>query len=224
MIKIVILFFAMVLVKPAIATSLSNRLDENSEISRDIYTQIAEESLSFEAFHLAYQGWIDLKDSLDLKQNIITVVDFSQPSTKKRFYLIDMESKSIIFQDYVAHGKNTGNLWAKNFSNIPNSNQSSLGFYKTAETYYGKHGLSLRLEGLETGINNLARKRAIVIHSADYAEEKFIERYGRLGRSFGCPALPARNYQKIVDKIKEGSLLFIYSPQEEYLKNSTVLN
>lgn len=180
--------------------------------------------MSLKAFDLAYKGWVSLKDSLNPGKHIITVVDFSQPSTKKRFYLIDMDVKEVIYQNYVAHGKNTGSLLAEKFSNIPESLQSSLGFFKTAETYNGKHGLSLKLDGLEKGINNLARKRAIVIHAADYAEESFIKKYGRLGRSFGCPALPSENYDEVIELIKGGTLLFIYSPASEYLKISPVLN
>lgn len=152
------------------------------------------------------------------------MLDFSQPSSQKRFYLIDLDAKRVIHQDYVAHGKNTGALMAERFSNIPNSNQSSLGFYRTAETYHGKHGLSLRLDGLEKGINDKARQRAIVIHSAWYSEESFIKKHGRLGRSFGCPALPAGNYEEIIQWIKDGTLLFIYSPESTYLENSNILN
>ncbi len=192
--------------------------------SRQVYDQLGEKSLSFEAFDLAYRGWMELTDSLSIKHDFLTIVDFSQPSTKKRFYLIDIKKRSIIYQEYVAHGKNSGDLWAENFSNTPKSNQSSLGFYKTAETYHGKHGLSLKLDGLEKGINHLARKRAIVIHSADYAEEAFIKKYGRLGRSFGCPALPSKNYAKIINRIKEGTLLFVYATGQGYVQNSSVLN
>ena len=197
---------------------------EMNSNSRFIYNQIGNYSLSFEAFDLALTGYSELKDSLHLRENIITVVDFSQPSTKKRFYLININTKEVLYQDYVAHGKNTGVLEAKKFSNIANSNQSSLGFFKTAETYHGKNGLSLRLDGLEKGINNLARKRAIVIHAADYAEETFIKKYGRLGRSYGCPSLPPENYNEIIELIKNGTLLFIYSPQETYLHSSEILN
>lgn len=197
---------------------------EMNSNSRLIYNQIGNKSLSFEAFDLALKGYSELKDSLDLRENIISVVDFSQPSTKKRFYLINIDSKEVLFQDYVAHGKNTGVLEAKNFSNTKNSNQSSLGFFKTGETYNGKNGLSLRLDGLEEGINDLARKRAIVIHAADYAEETFIIKYGRLGRSYGCPSLPFENFNEIIELIKDGTLLFIYSPQETYLHCSKILN
>ncbi|HEC42715.1 MAG TPA: murein L,D-transpeptidase catalytic domain family protein [Bacteroides sp.] len=192
--------------------------------AREIYEQIGNESMSFEAFDLAFRGWTELKDSISLDDNIISVVDFSKPSTEKRFYLIDLETKQVTYQDYVAHGKNTGSLMAEKFSNKPNSNQSSLGFYKTAETYYGKHGLSLRLDGLEKGINDKARQRAIVIHSAWYSEESFIKKHGRLGRSFGCPALPAEDYEEIIELIKGGTLLFIYFPESGYLENSSIIN
>lgn len=192
--------------------------------SHTIYKNIGTTNMSFEAFDFALQGWTKLKDSINLKEQIITVVDFSQPSTKKRFYLINLATEKIIYENYVAHGQNSGTLNAEKFSNIPSSHQSSLGFYKTAETYFGKHGLSLKLDGLEKGINHHARDRHIVIHSADYAEESFIKKYGRLGRSYGCPALPAKDYNELIEKIKEGTLLFIYSPTSEYLNNSPVLN
>jgi len=189
-----------------------------------IYQNIGDTNMSFEAFNLAFKGWEKLRDSIQLKEQIITVVDFSQPSTKKRFYLINLVSEKIIYENYVAHGQNSGTLNAEKFSNIPSSHQSSLGFYKTAETYFGKHGLSLKLDGLEKGINHLARDRNIVIHSADYAEESFIKKYGRLGRSYGCPALPTEKYNELIEKIKEGTLIFIYYPKSDYLNNSPVLN
>lgn len=221
---IALIFLSFILIKPILAgATVDTSLDSLSN-SKRLYEELGNKSLSFEAFDLAFKGWTELKDSIDLVENVITVVDFSQASTEKRFYLIDMDKKKVIYQDYVAHGKNTGSLVAKNFSNIPNSHQSSLGFFRTAETYHGKHGLSLKLDGLEKDINNLARKRAIVIHSADYAEETFIKKYGRLGRSYGCPALPSKNYNKIIEKMKGGTLLFIYSPESDYLKKSTILN
>ena len=221
---IALLYIFLSISLPISAGNNNNSPSEMNSNSRFIYNQIGNYSLSFEAFDLAIKGYSDLKDSLHLRENIISVVDFSQPSTKKRFYLIDIDSKKVLFQDYVAHGKNTGVLEAKKFSNTANSNQSSLGFFKTAETYHGKNGLSLRLDGLEEGINHLARKRAIVIHAADYAEETFIKKYGRLGRSYGCPSLPPDNYNEIIELIKDGTLLFIYSPQETYLQGSEILN
>lgn len=189
-----------------------------------IYSQLNNTSLSFEAFDLAFKGFLELKDSLQLKANVFSVVDYSQPSTKKRFYLINVDTKKVLYQDYVAHGRNSGVLDANKFSNKISSYQSSLGFFKTGETYNGKNGLSLRLDGLEPGINNKARERAIVIHAADYAEEIFIKKYGRLGRSFGCPALPSGDFNEIIELIKDGSLLFIYSPENQYLQSSKIIN
>jgi len=188
--------------------------------ARNIYNSLCADDLSFSLFNLAYDGYLKLNEKHRFKSSIISVVDFNIPSNKKRFYLIDLENRQVLFNEYVTHGKNTGLLTADHFSNIMSSKQSSLGFFKTAETYHGKHGLSIRLDGLERGINDLARDRAIVIHSADYACESFINTHGRLGRSFGCPALPKENYNEIVDIIKEGTLLFIYSSKGDYLKQS----
>jgi hypothetical protein len=221
---IVLIFVFLVFTMPGFAGSFPDLQGETSVDARYIYDQIDNQSISFEAFELAFRGWNEVKDSIGLIHNVISVIDFSQPSTNKRFYLIDLGTRQVVYQDYVAHGKNTGNLMAKKFSNTPHSNQSSLGFYKTGETYHGKHGLSLRLDGLEKGINDKARQRAIVIHSAKYAEASFIRKYGRLGRSFGCPALPAQNYDEIIDLIKGGTLLFIYFPESGYLDKSSILN
>jgi hypothetical protein len=225
MIRVIMyVFVLLVFTLPGFGGNSSDNPGESTSEARYIYDQIGNGTMSFEAFDLAFRGWLELKDSIDLTDNVISVLDFSQPSSQKRFYLIDLDTKQIIFQDYVAHGRNTGNLMAEKFSNTPHSNQSSLGFFKTAETYHGKHGLSLRLDGLEKGINDKARQRAIVIHSAKYAEESFINKYGRLGRSFGCPALPAGHFEEIIELIKGGTLLFIYYPQPGYLENSSVLN
>lgn len=214
--RVTIIFFMLTIIGSAghAKTSLLYKVESDS-ISREAYDRLNNQSLTFDAFDKAYTAYVRLKDSLDLKEKYISVVDFSQPSTNKRFYLIDIEAEEVLFQDYVAHGKNTGVLEAKHFSNVLHSNQSSLGCYKTAETYYGKHGLSLRLDGLEEGINHMARKRNIVIHTAKYAEESFIKKYGRLGRSFGCPALPSGNYKAIIKLIKNGTLLFVYAPHQE---------
>src|SRR5690606_35677015 len=125
---------------------------------------------------------------------------------------------------YVAHGKNSGVKYAEKFSNTPQSLQSSLGFYLTAESYYGKHGLSLRMDGQEMRSNSNARKRAVVLHPADYASPKFVERQGRLGRSFGCPAIPPKDHKSIVNLIKGGNCLFIYYPDKNYLSQSKYIS
>lgn len=189
----------------------------------ELYKELCNEELCFEAFDLAYKGYLKLKVKHSLKNSLISVVDFNLPSTEKRYYLIDIDQRKILYTEYVTHGRNTGLLTADNFSNTMSSKKSSLGFFKVAETYFGKHGLSLRLDGLERNINHLARDRAIVIHAADYACESFIDQHGRLGRSFGCPALPNENYKAIVDKIKDGTLLFIYSSKGDYLQKSNII-
>jgi hypothetical protein len=154
----------------------------------------------------------------------LTVIDFTLPSTEKRMWIIDMADGAVLHFGYVSHGRNSGNIIAQKFSNINSSYMSSLGFYLTAETYHGKHGYSLRLDGLEKGFNDKARERAIVIHGADYAKEEFINQTGRLGRSLGCPAVPQEIAQDLIDLIKENSLLFIFGQDDNYLSNSEILN
>lgn len=180
---------------------------------------------SEEAFTLAIKGFNNLKAVPGkVKKDILTVVDFSLPSTEKRLWVIDLSASKVLFNDYVAHGRNTGNNLAEAFSNVPNSYASSIGFYMTAETYHGKHGLSLRLDGMDKGFNDNARSRAIVLHGADYVSNDFIEKYGRLGRSYGCPSVSMDIYEDVIGTISEGSLLFIYSPDEKFVNKSTVLN
>lgn len=147
-----------------------------------------------------------------VSNHIFTFVDFSLPSTFKRLWTINGETGEILFNTYVAHGRNTGDNEPVHFSNKPQSHQSSLGFYLTCNSYIGKHGKSLRLQGLEKGINDKAMERAIVIHGADYVSETFINAHGRLGRSHGCPAIPNDIVNDFIDTVKEGSLLFIYHP------------
>jgi len=154
---------------------------------------------SEEIFEIAYSGWE--KMDKELKSPLLTIIDFSLPSTKRRLWIIDLNEKAILLNSVVAHGRNSGELMASKFSNRPESFQSSLGFYKTGETYIGKHGYSLRLDGLEKGVNDQARNRAIVIHGADYASEAFAKINGRLGRSLGCPALPTELSTKAINLI-----------------------
>src|SRR5690554_5540690 len=138
---------------------------------------------SEEVFALAYKGYNALKkDAGLLKKDVITVIDFSLPSTEKRLWIIDLATRKVLVNDYVAHGRNSGDNEAVSFSNTTGSNKSSIGFYLTGETYRGKHGLSLRLEGLDEAYNSNARSRAIVMHGADYVSARFIKKYGRLGR------------------------------------------
>jgi hypothetical protein len=196
---------------------------ENDPISEIYLTLINSDGdlPSEEIFELAYSGWE--KMDKELKSPLLTIIDFSLASTIRRLWIIDLNEKAILLNSVVAHGRNSGELMASKFSNRPESFQSSLGFYKTGETYIGKHGYSLRLDGLEKGVNDQARNRAIVIHGADYASEAFAKINGRLGRSLGCPALPTELSTKAINLIKDGSLLFVFAKNENYLENSPLL-
>lgn len=173
--------------------------------------------LSRNTFLLALKGFEKLKEAGKIKHNKLSIVDFSQASTKKRLYVIDLDEQKLLFNTLVAHGRNTGTLMATNFSNTNSSNQSSLGFYVTAEKYFGKHGLSMRMDGMESGLNSNARERAIVMHAADYVSEGFAKSMGFIGRSWGCPAVNPKENKPIVDAIANGSVLFIYNPKYEKL-------
>lgn len=165
-----------------------------------------------ESFKLAMNGYFQLKEKGIVKKDILTIVDYSLSSKENRLWVIDLKKSSIIFQSLVAHGRNSGNEFAATFSNKPESYKSSLGFYLTGETYYGKHGYSLRLDGLDKGVNSNARDRAIVVHGADYVSESFIKQNGRLGRSLGCLALSKELTKEVIDTIKNKSCLFVYYP------------
>lgn len=178
--------------------------------------------LSFDVFSAALNGYI--KTEKIRKKNILTIIDFSKPSTDKRCFIIDIDKRKLLYNCLVAHGRNSGDNNATNFSNEPESLKSSLGFYLTAETYSGKHGYSLRLDGLEKNINDNARPREIVIHGADYVSKDFIDKHGRLGRSWGCPALPLEISKEVIDKISNGSCLFIYGRDNTYFKNSAFIS
>ncbi|MGC8751413.1 murein L,D-transpeptidase catalytic domain family protein [Hydrotalea sp.] len=184
---------------------------------------LAAKGLSYQAFEVAYTGMQALYEAGKIQNNqLLTIVDFSLPSTQKRLFVIDVIKGALLFNTYVAHGKNSGKLMATRFSNRPNSYESSLGFYATANTYRGKHGFALRLNGLEPDINDNALNRGIVMHAANYVNEQFIRMQGYLGRSEGCPALPPKVTSAIISTIKEGSCLFIYSSNQQYLAQSTL--
>ena len=203
---------------PKKSLSMSERLVNETEL---IYEQMNLKGLiDINAFEAAYVGYKKLNKN---KNNLLTIIDFNLPSTEKRMYVLDLSKKEVLYVTHVAHGRNSGGNYATSFSNKNGSYQSSLGFYRTAETYNGGNGYSLRLDGLEKGINDLARPRAVVIHGADYANEEFIKSTGRLGRSFGCPALPQELNKPIINTIKDGSLIFIYADKPEYYAMTKVL-
>ncbi|MBB3836982.1 hypothetical protein FHS57_000964 [Runella defluvii] len=186
-----------------------------------IYQELSldEAGLSHSVFDYAIRG----VQKVNPAKAILAIVDLSQPSVNKRLYVIDLLKRKLLFRTYVAHGRNSGDLFAQKFSNEVSSLQSSLGFYQTLGTYQGKHGLSLKLKGLENGFNTNALDRAVVMHGADYVSEDFIRKIGRLGRSFGCPAVPYGVHKDIIETLKNGACLFVFSPNQNYLKKSTFL-
>ncbi|WP_126245873.1 murein L,D-transpeptidase catalytic domain family protein [Chitinophaga rhizosphaerae] len=180
--------------------------------------------LSRQAFERAMTGYRKLvSEGKVQKDNIISIIDFSLPSTSKRLFVIDLEEGKVLFNTLVSHGRNSGKAMATSFSNRPESYKSSLGFYVTRDTYQGQHGYSLRLEGTELGINDKAMERGIVMHAADYVNDKLGKAQGYIGRSLGCPAVPVNVHKKIIGSIRNGTCLFIYSPDRKYLASSRVL-
>lgn len=177
----------------------------------------------FESFTLAAKGFFELKEKGLVKKEIITIIDFSLPSNEKRLWVIDLNNNIVLYNSVVAHGIGSGDLFAYSFSNAANSSKSSLGFYITAEVYKGGHGLSLKLDGIEKGINSNARKRGIVIHGADYASPSILNSQNYLGRSQGCPALPLGLSFQIINTIKGKSCLFIYHPSHGYYNNKKII-
>lgn len=171
------------------------------------------EEISHKALYYAYSGFERLHQNKMLSNDsIITLIDFSKPSHEERFFIIDIKNGVLIKKALVAHGKNSGVIYAEKFSNKRYSNMSSLGLFVTSNTYQGKHGYSLRIDGMDGELNSNARQRAVVIHGANYVSRQYIKENGRIGRSFGCPALSYSISSEVIDLIKEGSCLFIYHP------------
>ncbi|MBM3402088.1 MAG: murein L,D-transpeptidase catalytic domain family protein [Bacteroidetes bacterium] len=188
-----------------------------------IYQQagLAQSGLNHAVFKKALIGYYNLKKSqlLSAQKAVITIIDFSKKSSQKRLWIVDLKKNKLLFHTLVAHGKGSGLDLATNFSNRANSHQSSLGFYVTSDTYQEKHGLSMRLKGMDEGFNTNAMNRAVVVHGADYVSESFLKTHGRLGRSHGCPALPSALTRPIINLIKGQTCLFINGPAETYNSN-----
>ncbi len=223
------LLFVFAKTKPTItAATITINNDEELPISSkvNVYDSLGlnDLGLSKQAFDCAVKGLRSLTSMGKLNNDsIISIVDFSLSSNKKRLFVIDIKNYKVLYNTYVAHGRNSGSEYARKFSNAPESYKSSLGFYVTGDTYNGEHGYSLRLEGEEKGINDNAYERAIVMHSAAYVNENYIRSKGSIGRSLGCPALPQKVYKPIIEIIKNGSCLFLYSPNDYYLSHSKIL-
>jgi hypothetical protein len=177
----------------------------------------------YEVFKKALTGFFNMKAGSKIKNNLLTIIDFSLSSNKERLWIIDMNKLKVVNYSLVAHGRNSGDEFPKYFSNKPSSNQSSMGFYLTDDIYYGKHGMSLHLDGVEPDVNDKARERAIVMHGASYVSRDFIRNHGRLGRSFGCPSIPMDNHEEIISLLSGRSCIYIYYPDNKYLDNSPLL-
>lgn len=206
-------------------SSSSVILEYWQQFTMDKYACLNDSTLSFEAFQEALQGYYLLKkDNKLANEDYLTIIDFSKHSSENRFYLIDMRTYTIVHKTYCSHGKNTGGAFANSFSNAEGSNQTSLGFYITGETYNGKFDLGLRLDGLESS-NIKARSRGVVMHGAHYATASFLNRNNNeLGRSFGCPAVPKDEADFLINTIKNESLMYIYHPDKSYHRSSKILN
>jgi len=189
----------------------------------NIYKSINDTSIDFKCFEYAIIGYQYLYKKNLVKSNYIVIVDYTQPSFNERLFLIDIKNKKLILKTKVAHGKNSGNIYPYSFSNIPNSNKSSIGFFITQDEYIGKHGYSLRLKGIEEGINDNAMDRGIIIHGANYVSNDYVKKYGRIGRSNGCLAVPVEINEKLIKIIKSGTCVFIYYPEKEYFNKSKII-
>jgi hypothetical protein len=186
---------------------------------------LEDSGLSHRAFQSAFIGYYKLKKKGLLRRtHILTICDFSQSSSQQRLYVIDVRNRRVIYRTYVAHGINSGEEYASSFSNRMESCKSSLGFYITSGVYTGVNGLSLRIDGVDKGFNDNARKRSIVIHGANYVSLRVLHKYGVMGTTFGCPAIPSEMTTQIIPVVKNGSCFFIYYPSKKYLAESKVLN
>jgi hypothetical protein len=181
---------------------------------------------SFQVFEKAYRGYLNLQSAgkVNSEKQILTICDLSLSANENRMWIIDLAARKVLLHTLVAHGQGSGEEYAVKFSNKINSHQTSLGFYVTGNTYTGDHGLSLYLHGVDRGYNNMAYERAIVVHGADYVSKDFICDNERLGRSWGCPAVPKQQSDVVINHIKDSTCLFIYYPQQRYLKSSVWLN
>ena len=212
-------------------TAISNSSTDNSALVNywidSLYStmDLGKTGLSRDVFFTACKGYEYMVAQNQLaKQGLLTICDYSQSSSKKRLYVLDLNQGKVLFNTFVAHGHNSGNDYATSFSNSDDSHKSSLGFMRTAETYIGDNGYSMRLDGLENGFNNNVRERAIVMHGSDYVNAQRASNGTMMGRSYGCPAVPAAEVRKIIDCIKGGTCFFNYYPDKSYTKASKIIN
>jgi hypothetical protein len=195
---------------------------------QELYNEIGLQNydLDFSIFEKAVTGYFNLKEDgkLDETKNLISIIDYTKPSSEKRFYTIDLEKKEVLYHTHVAHGMQSGTVNSTDFSNEVNSNKSSIGFLITGETYYGIRGYSLRLDGQDPEYNTNVRERAVVIHKSDKVNETWATQNGMVGRSLGCPAVPTELHEEIINTIKGKTMLFNYYDDSDYLASTEFLN
>jgi hypothetical protein len=204
------------------SNNILSDVDYNRLLLTSLYTECKlTDKLDYNIFKQAMEGYNSIEIS---NEKLLSIIDYSKPSTEKRFFIIDIENHKLLYNTLVAHGKRSGYVNATTFSNRRGSNKSSLGFFRTGNSYFGKRGYSLQLEGLEKGINDNARSRGIVIHGANYVNEKFVNGNGVIGRSWGCPSVSKKISKEIIDLLKGGSLIYIYADDEFYKEKSVMAN
>jgi hypothetical protein len=195
--------------------------DSSVNFSRTDFDTSAIGNIEIDVFEMALNAAsCAVKSGAAGAPSTLTVIDYSKPSTERRLWVFDLKSRELVYEELVAHGQGSGANIATQFSNENETHQTSLGLFKTDTTYVGKNGYSLRLDGLDKGINDRARERAIVMHGAPYVSTEFVKKTGRLGRSWGCPAISDEVAKQIIDRVKGGGLIFAYYPDKEWLKTS----
>jgi hypothetical protein len=220
-----ILFSVLFLMVSWTNMGLHSRILPGASLFLEKYLSLNEPALNPEAFRFGLIGFEALQlKGLNINDSLLTIIDFSLPSSQVRLFVINLMQNRVLFKSLVSHGQNSGDLYATRFSNKKQSHESALGFFVTGKTYLGGQGYSLQLLGVDTGYNDHSLTRGIVIHAAKYATREYVTRYGRLGRSFGCPALPPALSRPIINLIKDGSVLFSYYPDKTYIAHSVILN
>jgi hypothetical protein len=220
------LFFFVNLPEKTVAYSLVKTSTSTLDSISSVYFSLLKGRVSkpdYEVFKEAFTGFLDLKAENKLRKNILTIIDFSKSCNLERMWIIDMAKMEVVTLSLVAHGVNSGVEFASRFSNIPSSLQSSIGFFVTGGIFFTTHGMSLILDGAEPGINDKARERGIIMHGATYVSKEFIRQYGTLGRSFGCPAIPMDDHERIIKLLSDKSCIYIHYHDPQYFVSSQLL-
>jgi hypothetical protein len=210
--------------EPETPAAAAARPSTSDRFSRSAWPAAVLRTIDAEVFDLALSAAACAVRAGDVEDpSTLTVIDYSRPSTEKRLWVFDLRSRRVLYEELVAHGQGSGGNYATQFSNQSETHRTSLGLFVTGETYVGNNGYSLRLDGLDAGVNDNARTRAIVMHGAPYVSEAFAKTTGRLGRSWGCPAVRAGVARELIDRVKGGSLVFSYYPDQKWLASSRYL-